>query len=473
MTGNRLAGRFFALLGGLALVGAACGTRVPHDDVVAAAGGAVVSGTTPVSGAANRAAGTGQEGSAGTDGGGAAPQVVGGSPVGPAAPRGNQATPGAGRRQPTLSPIVVGSVGTYSGAPGATLSAGPQALRIWARYVNDRGGIGGHPVQVVVADDRQQAADHRAAVQDLVETRKVVAFVAQIAPFTLDAAKDYLEQKRVPVVGGECSHLAWNQSPMFFPQCAEFRNGIWGSLQVAAKFGKGKRFGLLTCVEAPACTDIKRFYWSEQWVEKAGMIRAYQSDISIAQPDFTAECLRARDADVEVFSLVADVNTVVRVANSCARQDFFPQYLQGGGTTDWRIVGNKAFDGALVKVNVFPHWGIGKTEATREFLEAFRTYAPGLKPTANSSLGWSAAKLFEKVARAAAQRAGTRPLTSAMFLGELWRLRNDTLGGLVTPLTFVRNKVPVPGRCWFMMQIRNQTFTAPIGTRPMCGNAPA
>ena len=42
---------------------------------------------------------------------------------------------------------------------------------------------------------------YQAAVKDLVENKHVIAFVANFAPFTIQAGVKYLESKQVPVIG--------------------------------------------------------------------------------------------------------------------------------------------------------------------------------------------------------------------------------------------------------------------------------
>ena len=53
-----------------------------------------------------------------------------------------------------------------------------EALRVWVKWTNAQGGVSGHPVSAIFADDGGDPARHRAAVQKMVEQDKVVAFVA-------------------------------------------------------------------------------------------------------------------------------------------------------------------------------------------------------------------------------------------------------------------------------------------------------
>ena len=53
--------------------------------------------------------------------------------------------------------------------------------QVVARYVNDNGGLNGHPVRVIVADDGGDPARALSLVRDLVENQSAVAFMGQSA----------------------------------------------------------------------------------------------------------------------------------------------------------------------------------------------------------------------------------------------------------------------------------------------------
>jgi branched-chain amino acid transport system substrate-binding protein len=93
---------------------------------------------------------------------------------------------------------------------------GLHALRAWVAATNAAGGLGGHEVRLEVADDGADPARHRALIQEFVERRGVVAFVYNAAVFSGQASVDYLEQRRIPVVGGSGTEPWYATSPMFF-----------------------------------------------------------------------------------------------------------------------------------------------------------------------------------------------------------------------------------------------------------------
>jgi branched-chain amino acid transport system substrate-binding protein len=327
--------------------------------------------------------------------------------------------------------------------------------------VNDHGGINGHPVKVYVVDDGMDPQRYQSAIQNLVEQKHVIAFVDNFAPFTIQAGVKYLEQHHVPVIGGDCAEYVWNQSSMLFPQCPGYVEGIWGIARIGAVYGKGKNFGAIICSEASACTSTKTEWFSHGLAKNAGLNPVYEADVSIGQPDFTAECLQAQQKHVQILSIVADVGTVGRVVQSCDRQGFHPQYLEASGTMDAYLATLPGMAGALVQLNDFP-WTV-QNPGVQQFLDAYKTYAPNDPLTPNASQGWASAIVFQQ----AAQHVGATP-TSAQILAGLWAMRNQTFGGLTPPLTFAQGKPAPHARCSFFMQVQNGKLASPYGLKTVC-----
>lgn len=456
----------------IAMLSAACGTRMSHQAVVAASGGQAAAAATGQQPGAIASASPGATlpagsvpgavtGGATTGGTTSSGSVTGGTTPAQSSSGGSQPGSTSSSAPPTGAPLIIGSVGDYSGIAGASEKDGPKALQIWAAWVNDHGGVNGHPVKVYVVDDGMDPQRYQAAVKDLVENKHVIAFVDNFAPFTIQAGVKYLEQKRVPVIGGDCAEYVWNQSPMLFPQCPGYVSGIWGIARVGAVYGKGKRFGAIICSEAAACTNTKQEWFHNGVAKAAGVDPVWEADVSIGQPDFTAECLDARNNNVQIMSVVADVGTVGRVVASCDRQNYHPQYIQGSGTMDAHLATLPGMSDALVQLNDFP-WTVNNS-AVQLFRQAYQTYAPSDPLTPNASQGWASAIVFQN----AAAHVSAHP-TSAEILAGLWSMRHDTFGGLTPPLTFNQNKPATDARCSFAMQVQDGKIESPFGLKTVC-----
>jgi ABC-type branched-subunit amino acid transport system substrate-binding protein len=166
----------------LALLAAACGDD--DDSTSATQAPAATSGgaaTTAAGGAATTAGG------ATTTAGGAAATTSGGG--------------GAATGTP-IKVMVTAPVNTqlppYPNIPGAA--------EVYEKYINDKGGVAGHPLQVITCDNKGDPNEGANCARQAVD-EKVVAVVGS---FTFDASRiiPVLEQAKIPWFGGCCPLVA-------------------------------------------------------------------------------------------------------------------------------------------------------------------------------------------------------------------------------------------------------------------------
>jgi branched-chain amino acid transport system substrate-binding protein len=377
---------------------------------------------------------------------GGAPAPVSGAPAAPAAPA-----------KGPLSPVAIGSVGTLSGVVGQSIGGGSKAVQAWAEMLNDRGGLAGHPVRVYTADDGGDPARHQALVQELVESKGVIAFVYNAAPLTGHASVKYLEKKRVPVIGTESTGRWTYESPMFFPQATSGELAYAAEIAAAAVFAvpQGKtKLGLIACSEGVSiCEDAKKI--APTWAKRLGYELVQTTSASLAQPDFTAECLSARNAGVQVVSVTMDANSLVRIAKSCASVGYKPLFAFAQQIAVQAMAREPALEGAVGDAITLP-WFLADHPAIRDFQDALRERAPGQDIDGAAASGWASAKLFELAAAAISAEP-----TPAEILEGLWSIKDETLGGLTMPLTFRRDQPAERRLCYFALQISGGRFTSP------------
>src|SRR5260370_477647 len=136
-----------------------------------------------------------------------------------------------------------------------------------------------------------------------------------------------------------------------------------GAAKQLVPAGKTK-LGLVYCAEAEQCGRIEKG-WAE-FAGKVGFEVAYESPVSIAQPDFTAVCLSARNAGAQVVGVLADTNTVSRLAASCARQGFRPAITGMSQTVVDRFQTDPNMDSYVASPTVLPFFPPGPA-ATDEY----------------------------------------------------------------------------------------------------------
>jgi len=444
---------------GLALLAAACGSRVPHDEALALATGTQPSGSDgaaapgPNGGGADGALAPGPvageleadatAGASGTSGSSDAAVVSGAAP-----------SPGAA----SGAPIVVGEIGDYSGVIGSALTPMKDAFGAWVNWINARGGINGHPIQLYVADDGNDPARSLAIARDFVENRHVIALVNFTPADGAEVAvSEYAEEQGIPIIGGGGFNDVWWESPVMFPISPANVPWAYARAKVSADLGFEK-VAVVHCVEASVC-EAQANDW-EVAANQLGLDVVYSAGSSLGAPDYTAECLNAQSRGAESIYVILDANSVGRMAVSCARQGYRPTFVLAGGGDP--VV--PELEGAVSMAGSFPWFLTSGTPALEEWGEALNTYAPGTARNAFAAHGWVAGKLLELVAAGVSET----PTSDDLFRG-LWRLRGETLGGLSIPLTYTEGQPAARGGCAFLIQVSDGRWTAPNGlTQSAC-----
>jgi branched-chain amino acid transport system substrate-binding protein len=281
------------------------------------------------------------------------------------------------------------------------------------------------------------------------------------------AAADYPTKKRIPVISTIGGDDYVYDSPMYFATVPTgTQNGYamaGGFSQVAIPQGK-KKLGVIACAEVQNVCGKFAAMWTSDKMKKLGFESVYQATASLVQPDYTSECLGARQAGAEVLAIAMDNNSVGRIAASCHRQGYKPLFGFSNQVSVNSMLNDPELDGAVAGSNTFA-WPAEDTPARKEFHDVFARYRPGQAPGGSNAVGWVAAKTFE----AALLKFGVpdQPTPTALLEG-LWSLAGSTLGGLSYPLPFVREKPSTPKACYAAVVIKNKAWTAPFGGDMTC-----
>jgi branched-chain amino acid transport system substrate-binding protein len=331
--------------------------------------------------------------------------------------------------------------------------------QVVARYINDNGGLNGHPIKVVVGDAGGDPSRGLSIVRDMVENKGAIAFMANFWVLSAGGARSYLEEKKIPVVGGDVASAVWFKSPMFFPMGASFDTLSVGSLKTMVDLGH-KKIAIAYCAEVEACHVYHDA--AKARAASVGATIVYSAQVSLAQPDYTAECLQAQRSGAEALMLGVESTALSRFARSCKQQGFTPPLITASLAMIESTAKDPNLEGILAPVATFP-FAANDLPATREYQAALARYAPTLEESGTTSAAWVSGALLREASKALPDQP-----TSADFLKGLWQVKNNDLGGLTGPLTF-REGQPAPDfTCYFMQSIKGGKFTAPIGTKQTC-----
>lgn len=463
----------------LAVSAAGCGTRLSHEETVQATRVQVTADPN-----AAGAAGTGTV----TDGTGAvgAAGPVAGVPIAPASGSpvvkpGSSASDGAGKatgggtkpganqaggtapgpQVANKSLITLGNLGTYTGVIGESLKGLQEAIQVWSAWTNANGGLNGHPVKVIIGNDGGDPSTALTIAKRMVTQDKILAFFDPFLLFDFNEIISYATSVDIPIIGGDGTDPRWYTTPIAFPQTASVHDSVRAVNKVLIEDDK-KKIGIVYCVEianlcAPIAKDVKTT------AEELGGEFVFSASASFTAPSFTSICLNAKRAGVQGLWVFLDSASDSRIARDCKAQGFTPRLVITSVVTTESVLNDPNLDGTLIQTAVFPA-PANDSPATKSFHEAFERFAPSLAPKVSgpAAQAWAAGQL----AIAASKFLSDSP-TSAEFVKGLRSIKNNTLGGLTTPLTFTE-KGAAHGKCAFVAAISDGRYSAPRGSKLIC-----
>jgi branched-chain amino acid transport system substrate-binding protein len=367
----------------------------------------------------------------------------------------------------TGTPIVIGSVGTYSEGAGGIQSAGKPAIEAWASWVNSHGGINGHPVKLIVEDNMNDQAQAVSMVKQLVEQDHVIAFVSNQDGSLNAGYASYLDQKRIPVVGGSVFTLQpWVSNPMFFPEGLTAIQDI-ASLALSARRLGYTKIGSVACSEAAQCAAANVL--AKAVFSQAGLSYVYGGLVSSTAPDYTASCLAAEQKGVKALVLIIPTAAEGQtIAGDCQRQNYDPSYIIPGEAIGAGYLQSASFNNAFTSAPTLP-W-FSTAPAAKDFQAAMKQYttinlnSPKIEEPLTATDAWVSGLMFTEAVKLS---GATGIPTTADILAGLAKFKDQTLGGMAAGLTYTdpANKTE---SCYFTIQIKNQHFTLPDGATPSC-----
>src|ERR1035438_3555408 len=314
------------------------------------------------------------------------------------------------------APLVIGDLCSCTGPEASTISQTTDVVNAWASSVNAKGGIGGHKVQIVVKDDGYNPTTSLADAQALVQQNHVIAIFDNSDEDTVWAS--YIKTQKVPVFGATEANAGYQNSD-FFPPGGTF-NYSDGAGAVAAHKAGIKTEAILYCVEVAICQQSS--IEAQTILPKLGMKLVFSAGIGFAAPNYSAQCLAAKQSGAQSMA-VGDASAIVtKVAQNCATQGYSPTELSADGSVAIAWLGVPAMNGNIDVQGDIP-WFVHDA-ATKPMYDALDKYAPGVPTGPNFGevvvQSWAASVLFELAANAG--HLSAKP-TSAQILNGIYTLK--------------------------------------------------
>jgi branched-chain amino acid transport system substrate-binding protein len=451
---------------------AACGSRRSRSDLLAAAGtngGASTGVGLPSASPGPTNGGAGVIAAAPVSGGSTAigaPGASAGTTGGPVSGASSSAVAGtSGAPTTTKSAVTIAALGAFSGVAGQSQGPYLVGLRAWIRMINDQGGLNGHPVNpLIVADDGGDSARNRQLAQQLIEQNHVLALVFDTA---LDGSGTvgYVTQSDVPFIGSAGVGQYFYQSPVYFPQMPvgfafdEVQLGEFAEMQSEGK----TKLATIVCVESPTVCNAAASV-AKRGAPRYGAQVVYATTASIAAPDYSAECLNARNAGAQVILVGMDAASAIRIQQSCARQGYHPIYAVQTVAVNADMAADDGFEGAIIAGPTMPLGG--NLPALGEFRAAMARYAAGVALLDGQVETWTIGKILQL--GAAHLPDGDINAMRKALLGGLDAIPHGYDLGITAPLEYNPGKPATPVLCWFNETLHSHQFVPVNGGRRTC-----
>ena len=355
---------------------------------------------------------------------------------------------------------MIGSIGSYTSAAGSTIAPMGPALQAWAASVNASGGIDGHPLDLILKEDGNTPATGLAEAQELVNDH-VVALVFD-GSFTDYAWSSIFKKAGIPVVGGSSATIQPN-NPLYFPSGTTTAALSYG-IEYALKLEGVTKVAVPYCAEIAACATAVNT--AKPAAEAVGLQVVWGGGVSGSSPDLTPQCIAAKSAGADGVEVALTEQESIHFAEDCAQQGWHPVYgfSTNGINDDLLHIPALATQTISTSGQTTVPWFLNSTPALQAFHAAMAKYAPGTKLTSGAALtAWVGGMLFQ----AAVQASGSSTVTSQSVINGLYKLHDDTLGGLAPPLTYTPGKQSTVD-CFFVAGIKNAQYFAPLGLKPAC-----
>jgi len=335
----------------------------------------------------------------------------------------------------TADTIKLGVLSDLTGKASYYGRACADATTVYFKYVNEKGGINGRKVEVIVEDHQWNVSQNTAAAKKLLKRDNVFALPISYSTLTTQAMIPLIEEEKVPTIAiSEAREMFMPPKRYLFATGTPYDLQIEVALNYITKNLKKKdaKFGLLFQDDDSGVTCRRVL---EKW-DKEGKIKFVRSEpFKQGDVDYSTQAVNLNRFAPDYTVLMSEARTTASFLREAKKIGFSCQFI---GVSS--AVSSGMLDLAGDASEGF--WGINSKAETYEdvpgmvFLRQVTEKQMG-KYDINPYYvyGWVNALVMGE----GLKRAG-RNLTREGLVNGLESLKNFDVGGLVAPITYGPNK---------------------------------
>lgn len=324
-------------------------------------------------------------------------------------------------------------LGTFTALSGPVAPIGvpnSHGYLAYYNYINEKGGIYGRKIKVLVEDDAFQPSRTVAAVKKLVEQERVFAIVSPLGTPTNAAVLDYLVKNNVPVISPHTGSSQWSIPVKKNYIALQPNYTVEGTVlaQYALKDLKGKRFAIVYVNDDYGQEESKSF---SAYLAKNDIKPVLTLGHEFGETDFSSYVIKLQQAKPDAVLLASYATQTASILKQAEMFGFRPHFLGTYVVSDpvmFKLAGASAMEG--FQVTGYAADPGGDTKVAKEYRDILHKYYPNEAPGGYSEIGYIAAQLVVE----ALKKAGP-DLTREKFIAAFESLKNWTTG-LLPPISY-------------------------------------
>jgi branched-chain amino acid transport system substrate-binding protein len=338
-------------------------------------------------------------------------------------------------------------------------------MSVWEKYTNAHGGINGHPVQLITAVEPGNPGVALTKVKDLI-SQGIIALISTDG--SADAAWiSYAESQNIPIFATPFGSPAMTLSKNAFSTgVSEFY--LRDEIILATKKAGATKLAVLYCAEVAVCAAQVDGAKTAA-AQYGGVEVVYSAAILASAPNYTAQCLTAKQKGADAMFIASSAGPSLAVASNCAAQGYTPHQVSDEAAYGVSFAGKPGLEGFIGTQDNWPFFDTSIPAAKTEH-DAFEQYEPSILTnplfSVSVELQWTMGLLITEAA-VKGKVGTTNPMTPAALFDGVYADSGTTLGGLAPPLTFTKGQSN-ENKCWFWVGIKDGKFAMPYGTQPEC-----
>ena len=303
------------------------------------------------------------------------------------------------------------------------------AAKYYAQWINEKGGIKGHPLEVIFCDDKNDANEAGNCARKAVEAK----VVANVGSFTIDVSRGIpiYEENKIAWFGVCCPIVSQeNTSKISFP--LGFVNGF--PTAAAIKMVDDGCKSIATTYGDYPVADVFNQSFVNGWKSKGQTSEVKMVKTPLTPGDYSAEIARMTSPDIDcLFGNIGEANwpSVITALKKAGKS---PRLYGPQGNLDAKVAKDfpKETNGAVV-MGVYPDLSDAVFADYRAALDKYKASAD-IDWNSLGGLGtWTAFVAFTKVVESM-----TGDITNVTFLDAASKSTKVDTGGMVATLDFTK-----------------------------------